>query len=137
MNTHPSNSDYFAEIGFWPNGSGARSYILGFTGSIVLTLIPFIMLEIHVGSHHTVFSHATLIAAAVACALLQFFVQIACFLHLAGKGVSRERRAMFAAAAAVVFILVAGSLWIMTSLNGRMMMTPAEMMQYMQSQSSF
>jgi heme/copper-type cytochrome/quinol oxidase subunit 4 len=59
------------------------------------------------------------------------------FLHLAGRGASRERLAIFAAALFIVAILVSGSLWIMFTLNGRMMPDTAQMEQYMNDQSGF
>jgi cytochrome o ubiquinol oxidase operon protein cyoD len=135
MNHEPT--DYFAEIGFWPEGTRLRTYLWGFFLSLLFTFIPFALLEIHIASHHRTFSHETLLVCALAFALLQFVTQAAFFLHLVGKEASRERLAIFAAAAVVVAILVGGSIWIMTNLNGRMMADPAHMMEYMQQEDAF
>ncbi len=137
MNTPPTN-DYFADIGFWPRGTGFVHYAAGLVLALVLTLVPFALVELQ-ASHHAAFSHAYLVAAVVVCALLQFVVQVAFFLHLAGRGVARERLVIFAGACLVVGILVAGSLWIMLDLNARMMTPPSavQMEQYMQAQGGF
>jgi cytochrome o ubiquinol oxidase operon protein cyoD len=93
------------------------------------------LLEIHIQSGHVLFSHLLLRTVTVVCALLQFVVQATLFLHLVGKGASRERLLIFGAAVVIVSILVIGSLWIMFTLNGRMMPSQMQMEQYMQSQS--
>jgi len=138
MNPTPTN-DYFADIGFWPKGTGVRHYIIGLILALVLTIIPFALLEIHLTSKHETFTHPFLMAVAVVCALLQFLVQVAFFLHLIGRGVSRERLAIFGGASLVVAILVGGSLWIMTDLSARMIAPPSDsqMELYMQDQGGF
>jgi cytochrome o ubiquinol oxidase operon protein cyoD len=121
--------DYFKDIGFWSAGAGLKSYLAGFLLS--LTLAAYALATAHALG-------GALVAALVALALIQFAVQAALFLHLAEPGVSRERLAIFAGACVVVFILVAGSLWIMFTLNERMgTMDPAQMLDYMQSESGF
>lgn len=127
MNTH----DYFEEIGFWPRGTGVGMYAAGFLLSLVLTIGAYLAVT------QRAFSPSVLACVLLAFALAQFLVQAICFLHLAGKGASRERLAIFTAAVLIVLILVSGSLWIMTTLNGRMMPSTAQMEQYMQDQSGF
>ena len=138
MNPPPTN-DYFADIGFWPRGTGVRHYVIGLILALVLTIIPFALLEIHLTSQHETFTHPFLMTVAVACALLQFLVQVTFFLHLIGRGVSRERLAIFVGACLVVTILVGGSLWIMTDLGVRMTAPPSDsqMELYMQDQGGF
>ncbi|HVW82654.1 MAG TPA: cytochrome C oxidase subunit IV family protein [Candidatus Paceibacterota bacterium] len=126
--------DYFREIGFWSAGAGLRGYALGFLLSLALTLFAYFLATRHL------LSYGAAVGALVALALVQFAVQASFFLHLAEPGVSRERLAIFAGACVVVFILVAGSLWIMFTLNGRMgAMEPssAQMEHYMESQDGF
>jgi cytochrome o ubiquinol oxidase operon protein cyoD len=67
-------------------------------------------------------------------ACVQFVVQVVYFLHLAEKGASHERLLMLCLAGVVVAILVGGSVWIMLSLNGRMMPDQQQMEHYMQAQ---
>jgi cytochrome o ubiquinol oxidase operon protein cyoD len=121
--------DYFADIGFWPRGEGLGSYLIGFAASLLFTLAAYVFVTRHM------LAPTPLIAAVSVLALLQFFVQTAYFLHLGGRGASKERRAIFAGAAAIVIILVGGSLWIMFDLNQRMgvMPTTEQMEFYMQS----
>lgn len=124
-----NDRDYFAEIEFWPVHSGLGTYLTGFVVSLLLTL----------GAYWLAVAHALAPGGATGVlmvfALLQFLVQATCFLHMAGKGASRERLVIFAVALVVVFILVAGSLWIMMTLNGRMMSSGAQMEHYMSDQS--
>lgn len=134
---HEPTKDYFAEVGFWPEGTGIRAYLVGFLLSLVFTLIPFTLVEIHLASHHASFSHESLLVWALVFAVLQFLTQAAFFLHLVGKHASRERRAIFLAAVGVVAILMGGSLWIMNNLNDRMMGNPGAMTDYMQQEDAF
>jgi cytochrome o ubiquinol oxidase operon protein cyoD len=70
-------------------------------------------------------------------ALLQFIVQIYCLLHLGKEAGSRARLFILGCAILIVGILVGGSLWIMFSLNGRMMPDTAQMEQYMTNEDAF
>lgn len=126
-----NHDDYFADIGFWPRGTGIAGYTIGFILSLVLTFCAYLLATRHP------LALGPLTAALIVFALLQFIVQAIFFLHLAGKGASRERLAIFAAALLIVTILVGGSLWIMTTLNGRMMPSTEQMEQYMQDQNGF
>jgi|GEM_PF-3565928 len=142
MNTFPNptpTNDYFADIGFWLKGTGVHHYVIGLILALVLTIIPFALLEIHLTSKHETFTHPFLMLVAVVCALLQFLVQVAFFLHLVGRGAPRERLAIFSGACLVVAILVGGSLWIMTDLSARMTAPPSDsqMEFYMQDQGGF
>jgi cytochrome o ubiquinol oxidase operon protein cyoD len=124
--------NYFEEIGLWPHSNSiARSYIVGFILSLLLTMIAYVLVV------EDSLSYQLLVAAIIAAAALQFVVQAYCFLHLSGEKSSRERLFALCFAAFIITILVAGSLWIMFSLNGRMMPDTAQMEQYMNDQSGF
>jgi cytochrome o ubiquinol oxidase operon protein cyoD len=75
------------------------------------------------------------LAAVVALALFQFAVQAVLFLHL-GQNARLWNVIAFVFAAVIIGIVVGGSLWIMFSLNGRMMPSEGDMVQYMQTQDS-
>jgi|SRR5579884_466443 len=107
-------------------------YIGGFIASVALTLIPFALVEIHVNSRHETFTHPFLIVIMTAAALIQFGVQLYCFLHLGRETRPRWKLLVLAFMVTVVLILVLGSLWIMNNLNYRM--TPQQMNSYMQQQ---
>ena len=109
--------NYFEEIGLWPHGSQgiARTYVWGFILSLALTLVAYALVV-----QHGV-ALPILVAVIVVAALAQFAVQIICFFHLGQGSASRERLVILGFAVLIVTILVSGSLWIMFSLNNRMM----------------
>lgn len=104
------------------------SYIYGFVLSLALTLAAYF-----VATHHVLWG-APAVGVLIAFALLQFAVQIFFFLHVGSAPASRERLVVLGFATVVVLILVSGSLWIMFTLNGRMMPSEAQMTQYMNDQ---
>ena len=109
------------------------SYIYGFVLSLALTLGAYF-----VATHHVLWGTEAM-AALLGFALVQFVVQIIFFLHLSlhkvdGGDAAREKLIVLGFAVVVVLILTGGSLWIMTTLNGRMMPSEAQMSQYMDDQ---
>lgn len=123
--------DYFEEIGAFPRGSKHLfwAYASGFALSLALTFAAYFL-----ATSGTPRSQQ-LAAVIAVLALLQFGVQIYCFLHL-GKEAG-ERLVVLAWATLIVAILVSGSLWIMWSLNGRMMPDETQMENYMNEQVGF
>ena len=124
---------YFQQIGAWPEGGKrlARAYVLGFFGSLIFTLAAYFLVAAHA------LPRTETIGIVVALALAQVATQLICFLHLGSGASSRERLVIFLGAAGVVTILVAGSLWIMLTLNNRMMPSTQTMEQYMNDQDGF
>ncbi|HEY8998920.1 MAG TPA: cytochrome C oxidase subunit IV family protein [Candidatus Saccharimonadales bacterium] len=102
-----------------------KAYISGYALSLVLTALAYALVRQHA------YTRDVLLGLIVGLALVQFGVQLVCFLHL-GRG--RWKSLAFWMMTLVVLILVFGSLWIMQNLNVRM--TPQQMNQYMQSQDS-
>ncbi len=96
------------------HAASARTYVIGFILSLILTIIPFAAVA---GD----FVHgAARVALLFAFAVVQLYVQLRFFLHM-GQG--RDRRWNLAALAfmlLVVLIVVIGSLWIMNSLHYQM-----------------
>ena len=121
---------YFEEIGAWPHGSHLmlRAYMTGFALSVVLTLGAYFLVVAQM------LPGAVLTAAIITLALIQFIVQIVCFLHLGSDRASRSKVIILGCIAVIVLILVAGSLWIMFDLNQRMTLDPAQMQEYMNEQ---
>jgi len=107
-------------------------YLSGFIGSLVLTLVAYALVKIHVDSLHETFSHPFLIVSVITLALVQFLVQLYCFLHLGRENRPRWKLLVLLGMISVVLILVLGSLWIMYNLNYRM--TPQQINSYMQQQ---
>ncbi len=109
-----------------PNDITLRKYVIGFVGSVVLTLAAYAL-----ASHHSV-SRGTIIALLVLLALAQFAVQLIYFLHLDSETKPRWKLAVLGFMIGIVLIIVFGSIWIMNNLNYRM--TPQQQEQYMKSQ---
>lgn len=104
-------------------------YIIGFVASLALTLIAYNLVvgEIATG--------LTLMLLLGGLALLQMIVQLVYFLHLDVESSPRYKLASFLFMGGILFIVVAGSIWIMNNLNYNMMqMTPEEKSQYMMTQ---
>jgi cytochrome o ubiquinol oxidase operon protein cyoD len=92
-----------------------KSYIVGFILSIVLTIVPYYLVVQHVlPTEHT-------FILVVVLAVAQLFVQLYFFLHLSTKPSQRWNLMTFMFTCLVLFILVAGSLWIMWNMNYNMM----------------
>jgi cytochrome o ubiquinol oxidase operon protein cyoD len=109
------------------------AYTIGFILSIVLTLIPYFLVQRHV--HHATLSRPLVIVMIALFAVTQLGVQLVCFLHLDKGSQRRWNILVLLFAAIVVVVLVFGSLWIMHNLNYRM--SPTQMQQYVSSQSGF
>lgn len=91
------------------------SYTLGFTFSIIATLIPYLLLEYHI------VGGKLFVIVAVASALIQLLVQLVLFLHLSFRHRSMLNLIIFIYTIMMVGIVVAGTLWIMYNLNANMM----------------
>jgi cytochrome o ubiquinol oxidase operon protein cyoD len=123
---------YFQEIGLWSHSHNiARAYVIGYVLSLALTLCAY-SLAIQQSLPDQQFAIAVAFLA-----LLQFVVQIYCFMHLGKESDSRARLFILGCAILIVGILVGGSLWIMFSLNGRMMPDTVQMEQYMTNEDAF
>jgi cytochrome o ubiquinol oxidase subunit IV len=123
---------YFEDIGLWPRShSILRAYIVGFVLSLALTLLAYSL------ATSNSLPQQQFAAFVAFLALLQFIIQIYCFMHLGRQSDSRARLFMLGCAVLIIGILVGGSLWIMFSLNGRMMPDTAQMEQYMSNEDAF
>ena len=91
-------------------------YILGFILCIILTLIPFYAVM------HQAASKQGLLVILFVSAILQFFVQTICFLRLNCQNEHGKMNVLVLTFTGVVsFIIIGGSLWIMSNLNYFMM----------------
>jgi cytochrome o ubiquinol oxidase operon protein cyoD len=104
------------------------SYISGFVLSLIFTLSAYIITVSHVFNLWAVVVIISILAFA------QFVVQMVLFLHLGSEQRPRWKLMVFGMMATIVIIIVAGSLWIMTALNGRMMPSTHQQEKYMKSQ---
>ena len=111
-----------------------KSYIIGFVLSVVLTLTAFLVV-IDPGFFRI--GYGTIVPTILVLAVVQLFVQLIFFMHLAKESGPRWRLAALISTISIVLIVVVGSIWIMNHLNYNMMASPSEMNSYIQSQDGF
>ena len=89
----------------------ARSYFIGFSASLVLTILSFqIVISLALSTTYLAFFIVT-------SALMQIFVQLHFFLHLGTTTGARWQKTALALAILFASILVGGTLWIMNNLQ--------------------
>jgi cytochrome o ubiquinol oxidase operon protein cyoD len=94
-----------------------RNYLVGFGLSLGLTLLAYALVWWHVRQKHIAFSHNFLVFSVMGLALSQLLVQLSFFLHLGNEPKPRWKLIVLIFAAGTVFILIAGSVWIIDNLN--------------------
>ena len=104
-------------------------YTVGFVLSLLLTAAAYVLvIQVPGGTWW-------LLLALGVLALVQMLVQLVFFLHLGDEASPRYKTLSFGLMAFMLFIVVAGSLWIMANLDYNMMhMTPEEKNNYMRTQ---
>jgi cytochrome o ubiquinol oxidase operon protein cyoD len=97
--------------------ASAKSYLVGFVLSVILTAIPFglVMDQAHYG-----LTAETVLAAILVLAVVQVFVHIVYFLHMDRSAEQRWNVLAFAFTALILVIVVAGSIWIMHNATSNM-----------------
>jgi cytochrome o ubiquinol oxidase operon protein cyoD len=107
-------------------GGSMRSYTAGFIISIGLTIAAYLLVA------QNILSGWGLVYAIIGLAVVQLFAQLFFFLHL-GRGPNRKWNSVtLILMLIIVFIVVAGSLWIMHNLNYHM--SPQQMNLFMRQQ---
>ena len=100
-------------------GTGRKKlsvYLIGIVLCVVLTLIPFYLVM------HSPLAQGSTLIAIYGLAVLQFIVQVICFLRLNAKTPQAQTNLMaFWFAIVILVVVIGGSLWIMWNLNYRMM----------------
>ncbi|MEO8777416.1 MAG: cytochrome C oxidase subunit IV family protein [Rhodanobacter sp.] len=90
-----------------------HSYVWGISLALLLTLIPFALV------HWAAAPRIALLITIGAFALVQLVVQFRFFLHIGFKQ-KREDLLLILFSAFLLFLMVAGTIWIMASLAARM-----------------
>ena len=108
-----------------------KHYVIGFVGSLVLTLTAYLL-----SVNHIINNRSLLFIVLAILAFSQFILQLFFFLHVGREFPPRLKLMLTSFMILVVFILVGGSVWIMFSLNGRVMPSQQQMIKYMNSQNS-
>jgi cytochrome o ubiquinol oxidase subunit IV len=98
-------------------GDGSfRSYAAGFIFSIILTMMAFALVM-----QGEALPRWFLLCGIFAAAILQILVHLHYFLHLGASSTASWNVLALVFTALIIFLFVAGTLWIMSDLNYRMM----------------
>lgn len=97
------------------NVNQVTRYSVGFIGSIVLTVVAYLLV-----TQSSVMGMPLIIAISV-LAIIQLVVQLVCFLHLGDETNPRWRVRAFIAMTGSLLLIVIGSIWIMKNLDYNMM----------------
>ncbi|MGI9521750.1 MAG: cytochrome o ubiquinol oxidase subunit IV [Hyphomicrobiaceae bacterium] len=92
-----------------------NSYIYGLVAALILTALPFGMVAFDI------LTGLTALWLIAACAIIQIVVHFRYFLHIDLRKQKREDLDLIIFTTFLLSIMVAGTIWIMTSLQGRMM----------------
>ncbi len=92
-----------------------KSYLTGFVLSLILTAIPFVLVM------HGTLSAAVTLALICSAGLVQILVHLHYFLHLDTSSAARWNVLALIFTFLIMVLFVGGTLWIMSSLNYRMM----------------
>ncbi len=90
------------------------SYVTGFVLSIVFTLIPYYLVV------HKTLTGSLLLPMILGFAFLQLIIQVVFFLHLGRERKPRFNTVFLVATIGAVFVVIAGSVWIMGHLQSNM-----------------
>ena len=97
----------------WPQT--LKLYLSGFIGSLLLTGLSFSLAALRL------FPTPFLIPILILLAIIQAFVQLIFFMHMGKEAKPRWMTLLFYFMVLVVFIVVLGTLWIMSDLDRRTM----------------
>lgn len=103
-----------------------RDYITGFVLAVILTVIPFWL--VMSGGFE---SRSATVAVVMICAVLQVVVHMVYFLHMNSRSEEGWTLISVIFTIVIVFIMLAGSIWVMYHLNTNMMPTMTEQMKVM------
>ena len=93
-----------------------KEYVAGLIYSIILTVIPFAMVMMDLGSPQLK------VAVILICAVAQILVQLVFFLHMNTSSEQMWNTTSAVFIVVIVAIILVGSLWIMEHLNHNMLM---------------
>lgn len=93
-----------------------KGYIIGFILAVLLTLVSFGMVM-----HKDMFSNGLIFGVLFGAAILQMLVHVRYFLHVDGSKAQRWNLVAIVFTAMLLFIFIAGTMWVMYTLNSRMM----------------
>ncbi len=92
-----------------------KSYLTGFVLSLILTAIPFALVM------SGTWSSSAILAGIFSAGIVQILVHLYYFLHLDTSSAARWNVLAMIFTVLIMLLFVGGTLWIMSSLNHRMM----------------
>lgn len=92
-----------------------KSYFVGLGISIALTLASYFSVTLQL------FEHIGLYALIMMLAVVQVLIQVVYFLHIGHENKPRWNLISLIFSVIIVFIIIAGSMWVMYNLNTNMM----------------
>jgi cytochrome o ubiquinol oxidase operon protein cyoD len=110
------------------NHSSLANYIVGYVLSVLLTVCAYLVVTRHL------FTTGVMFGIIASLAVLQFMVQLLCFLHLGAENKPRWKQLVFWCMIMVVIVVVGGSIWIMANLDYNM--TQAAQNKYLEQSDS-
>lgn len=93
-----------------------KSYFLGFVLSIIFTIIPF-----YTTAYCSTINKLTLFIIIITCAIIQIYIHLILFLHLNNTAHQKWHLISLIFTIFIIFILILGSIWIMTHLHHNLM----------------
>ncbi len=99
----------------------SKAYLTGFMMSLSLTVAAFILVYGATSPGGSPLGHGWLLAVIASLAVLQLIIQGIYFLHLSSQGKPGRSLQIMLFVIAMAAIVVGGSIWVMQSLNYRMM----------------
>ncbi|CAG2127807.1 cytochrome o ubiquinol oxidase subunit IV [Cupriavidus plantarum] len=95
--------------------ASVKSYVIGFVLAVILTVIPFkIVMD-------GTMDRGTILWIILGMGVVQIIVHLKYFLHLDSSNEQRGNVIAFLFTVLILFIVLAGSLWIMHNMNANMM----------------
>jgi cytochrome o ubiquinol oxidase operon protein cyoD len=107
-----------------------RRYALGGIGSAVLIVLTYLIV-----TKGWIVQPIGIAITALLLGLAQLGLQLFTFLHIQTEEKPRWKTIGFMFSVLIIFIIVAGSIWIMMNLNYRMHLSPESMNEYMIQQN--
>lgn len=93
-----------------------KSYFFGFILSLILTIIPFYVIEYCNLTHKSI-----LLLIIISCAIIQIYIHLILFLHLNTIPNKIWHVISLIFTTFIIFVLILGSTWIMTHLHHNLM----------------
>lgn len=121
-NTTNTNDEYIGTV---------RAYIAGFVSSLIITLTAYWLVV------NSIMEGWALGVTIIVLAAVQCYIQLIFFLHLDRASGPRWRLATFIFTIAIIVVIGGGSLWIMNSLDGRMIHSTQDMIEHMDKETGF